>query len=268
MILLIDAGNTNIVFAICKDGEFISKWRIGTDGNRMHDEYASWLLPLFDNMGLSFSDISDCCVSSVVPNINNNIRKLIKDYFNLDAIFVKATDSYIGIDIDLDNPSELGSDRIIDALAVKKYYDFPALVIDFGTATTFNLIDKDGKYIGGAITAGVNLSLDALYMAAAKLPRIEIKKPKAAIGKNTVDAICSGAYFGYIAMIEGLIARFEKELGYNLDVYATGGLADIYSTNIDKIKAVDHELTIKGLLIAYENYKKEKFIEFKDRRAG
>lgn len=252
MLLAIDIGNTNTVFALFKGRDLAQFWRCRTEGARSVDEYAVFLQPLLEMTGISWSDIADVIVSSVVPDADLHIERFANKYFKRTPFFVTA-ENISGLKINLDRPGELGADRIVNALAVKAHYSTPAVVIDFGTATTFDVISRDGTYQGGVIAPGVRLSIEALHSRAAKLPRVGIKKPPAVIGKNTADAMKSGMYWGYIGLIEGIVAQIAAELGEKPCVIATGGLAMLYAESTGIIDHVDEYLTLNGLLRIYQN---------------
>lgn len=233
MLLVIDIGNTNIVFALFEGEAIVKSWRVVTGGG---------------DCKLSQDDaakVTDVIVSSVVPSEDDKLRRYCREHFSCDPLFVEA--KHTGLTIDLDKPEDVGADRLVNAVAVLQEYSAPAIVIDFGTATTFDVITAKGHYAGGAIAPGVNLSLEALERAAAKLPDIEIKRPKSVIGKNTVEAMQSGIYWGYVGLIEGLIDKITDEMGTKPLVIATGGLAPLFAPSIPAIKKVDGELTLKGL---------------------
>lgn len=252
MLLAIDAGNTNVVFALFDGAKVLQSWRCKTDAGRTADEYASWLYPLFESAGLSFAKISSAIIGSVVPDANFNLRRLCEKNFNCPVIMVGPEIVSKTLEIKLSKPEEVGADRIVNAVAVKTHYSSPAIVVDFGTATTFDVVDADGAYCGGVIAPGVNLSMSALHQAAAKLPRVGIKKPETVIGRDTVGAMQSGIYWGYISMIEGMIARISREIGVKPVVIATGGLAPLFADGTDKIETIDEDLTLKGLIAIYQ----------------
>ncbi len=258
MLIAIDAGNTNIVFALYDGQKVLQSWRCKTDAARTADEYASWLYPLFDAAGLRFDGIKSAIISSVVPDANFNLRRLCEKNFNCPVTMVKEDMAALGLVIKLPKPEEVGADRIVNAIAVKTHYKFPAIVVDFGTATTFDVVDNDGAYCGGVIAPGVNLSMNALHQAAAKLPRVGITKPDKVIGRDTVGAMQSGIYWGYIGMIEGVIARVSAEMGCKPFVIATGGLSGLFAQGTDSIDQIDEELTLKGLISIYKQMNKAK----------
>ena len=253
MLLAIDVGNTNIVFALY-DGEAQKKlWRCTTESGRTADEYASWLYPLFNQSGYDFQQIERIIISSVVPEANNHLSRLGRETFG--CVPLVLDQHMIDMVIDVDKPQEVGADRLVNALAVQLEYNVPAIVIDFGTATTFDVINGNGHYMGGVIAPGVNLSVEALYQAAAKLPRINVDPPKNVIGRDTVSAMQSGVYWAYIAMIEGMVERIKNEMGCDAPlVLATGGLAQLFEQGCSVIDKVDQELTLKGLVYIDRNH--------------
>lgn len=253
MLIAIDAGNTNIVFAVYDGQTQKAAWRIRTESGRTSDEYAAWLFPLFMRAGLDFSDIDSAIVSSVVPNENRNLRQLCSKTFLSECIVIGSDFVDLGIPVRLSKPEEVGADRLVNAVAVLEFYQSPAVVIDFGTATTFDVIDASGAYCGGVIAPGVNLSVKALHEAAAKLPKVNIKNPGKVIGTDTVSAMQSGLYWGYVSMIEGVLQRIEHEMGVAPFVVATGGLAPLFAEDNDFIDTVDEDLTLKGLVYIHNN---------------
>ncbi len=254
MLLAIDVGNTNTVFALFEGDALKHFWRCKTEGSRSADEYAVFLNQLFDLVTVSWDDIHDVVISSVVPDTNFNINRLCEKYIQVSPFFVDAQ-SVRGITIDLDQPKEIGADRLVNAVAVKAEYSLPAVVIDFGTATTFDVIDEGGVYRGGVIAPGVRLSIEALSNRAAKLPQINIEMPDNVIGKSTQSAMQSGMYWGYIGVIDTVIARIKDKLKKDITVIATGGLAPLYAQSTQSIDVVDENLIFKGLLEIYKNKK-------------
>ncbi|MCI5059707.1 MAG: type III pantothenate kinase [Alphaproteobacteria bacterium] len=247
MLLTIDIGNTNIVFALYEGGTQKQVWRCQTESSRTSDEYISWLYPLFDQAGYKFDQIERAIISSVVPDANYHLKQLCRNAFKCEARLV--TRDMIDLVVDMNKPEEVGADRLVNSLAVKIHYKTPAIIIDFGTATTFDVIDAQGHYVGGVIAPGVNLSVEALHQAAAKLPRVGVEKPVCVIGKDTVSAMQSGVYWGYIAMIEGMVERIRNEMEEKKClVLATGGLASLFVQGTDVIDEVDSDLTLKGLV--------------------
>jgi type III pantothenate kinase len=253
VLLVIDAGNTNIVFAVHDGEEWRGTWRIATDAQRTSDEYAVWLLSLLQLTGLRREQVHAAAIGTVVPAALYHLRRLCRDWFDVEPLVARA-DLDWGFEIKVDMPAEVGADRLLNTLAGHRKYGGPLAVIDFGTATTFDIADADGAYLGGIIAPGVNLSIEALHRAAARLPRIGIGRPQAVIGRNTVAAMQSGIYWGYVAMIEGLTARVRTEHGADLTVVATGGLAPLVAEGTTIIAHIDPDLTLDGLrLLAARN---------------
>lgn len=258
MLMAIDAGNTNVVFALYDGKKVLHAWRCKTDAGRTADEYASWLYPLFTSAGIQFSAVTGAIISSVVPDANFNLRRLCERNFSCPVTMVKEDMSSLNLTIKLNKPEEVGADRIVNAIAVKAHYSYPAIVVDFGTATTFDVVDAEGAYCGGVIAPGVNLSMSALHQAAAKLPRVDVAKPSSVIGRDTVGAMRSGIYWGYVSMIEGMIARISEEMGAKPFVIATGGLAVLFAEGTDTLQKIDEDLTLKGLIAINEQMTKMK----------
>lgn len=250
MLLAIDEGNTNTVFAVF-DGETLrGQWRITTDAQRTAEEYAVWLGQLMGLDGLSFADISAGIVATVVPQGLRALTELCRRYAGSEPLVV-GPELDLGIEVRVERPDEVGADRLVNTVAAHERYKGPLILIDFGTATTFDAIGANGDYLGGAIAPGVNLSLEALHQAAAMLPRIAVERPKSVIGKGTVAAMESGVYWGYIGLIEGIVARMRAELGEPVVTVATGGLAELFADGTDAIDHVDPDLTVYGLLAIY-----------------
>jgi type III pantothenate kinase len=253
MLLVVDAGNTNIVFAVHDGAEWRGTWRIATDAQRTSDEYAVWLLSLLQLTGIRRDHIEAAVIGTVVPAALYHLRRLCRDWFDVEPLVARATLDW-GFEIKVDNPEEVGADRLLNTLAGHQRYHGPLVVIDFGTATTFDIADADGAYLGGIIAPGINLSIEALHRAAARLPRIGIGRPQSVIGRNTVAAMQSGIYWGYVAMIEGMVARVQHEFGTRLKVIATGGLAALVAEGTTIIEHADPDLTLEGLrLLAARN---------------
>jgi type III pantothenate kinase len=254
MLLAIDAGNTNVVAAVHDGEHWRGQWRIATQPERTGDEYAVWLLTLFQLSGLKPGDITRAALGTVVPPTLYPLRRLCRDRFGIEPLIARAAgDLDWGFAIKTDNPHEVGADRLLNALAAQHRYPTPLMVVDFGTATTFDVVDEDGAYIGGVIAPGVNLALEALHRAAAQLPRVAFSRPQAVIGRSTIPAMQSGAYWGYIGFVEGLVRRIEAEHmgdlpGADMAVIATGGLATLFSGGTSAIRHVDPDLTLNGLL--------------------
>ena len=254
MLLAIDAGNTNIVFAIVKDGEIRTRWRIATDARRTADEYAVWLRQLLELEGYGIDDVTDVIISTVVPRALHNLEVLSSKYFGTDALIAGRGAAEWGITLDVEEPGSVGADRALNAIAAHAIHEGDLIVIDFGTATTFDVVDYNGAYKGGIIAPGINLSLDALVNAAAKLPRIAIEAPEeqGVIGRTTQSQMLIGIYWGYVAMIEGLTARIKAELGRPVTVIATGGLATLFDKHTKAFDAIEPDLTIQGLSLLYD----------------
>jgi type III pantothenate kinase len=246
--LVVDAGNTNIAFAVYTGDLQRGHWRISTDERRTADEYAVWLTQLMQLAGLTPGDIEETVIGSVVPGVTANLRQLCKRYFKGTPLVIGEGRGRVGVPVRLDRPDEVGADRLVNAVAAHERYGGPCIVIDFGTATTFDVIGEDGGYDGGVIAPGIHASLDALYAAAAKLPGVAIEKPPQVIGRATVPAIQSGVFWGYIGLIEGLIARITAEHGGTPTVIATGGLAPMFEAETRDIHHVDPDLTLRGLI--------------------
>ncbi|MDE1883931.1 MAG: type III pantothenate kinase [Rhodospirillales bacterium] len=246
MILVIDAGNTNIVFAVHDGTEWRGKWRLATSAQRTSDEYGVWLEVLLRRAGIAAQDITGTVIGTVVPAALYHLRRLCREWFLTEPLVARASLNW-GFEIKTDSPEGVGADRLLNALAAHVHYQGPLVVVDFGTATTFDVVDETGAYIGGAISPGINLSIEALHQAAARLPRIGIGRPHMVIGRDTVPAMQSGVYWGYIGLIEGLLARIEGEYGAPLKAIATGGLAPLFAEGTSKFTAIDPDLTLEGL---------------------
>jgi type III pantothenate kinase len=247
MLLTIDAGNTNTVFALYEGETRRGQWRISTDGQRTADEYAVWLTNLMALESLEAKDIDAAIMAIVVPQATFDLTRLCTKYFNAEPLIVGPSLD-LGIRIAIAKPEEVGADRLVNAVAAHKFFGGPAIVIDFGTSTNFDIIDADGAYLGGILAPGVNLSLEALHVAAAKLPHIAVEKPATVIGGGTIPAMQSGVYYGYLGLIEGLVARTIAEFGAPMKVIATGGLASLFADGTETIEEVDADLTMRGLL--------------------
>ena len=255
MLLAVDAGNTNVVFALFEEREIRARWRIATDPRRTGDEYAVWLLQLMAIEGIGREAVTRIIVSTVVPRARHNLDVLGEKYFGITPLV--AGEGVVDWDfpIDVDEPRSLGADRAVNAIAAHDAHPGDLIVVDFGTATTFDVVDFNGAYKGGIIAPGINLSLDALVNNTAKLPRIAIEAPKgnlSVIGRNTEEQMQIGAFWGYVAMMEGLIARLRAEIGRPTKVIATGGLALLFDEHTEIFDAVDTDLTLTGLAILAE----------------
>jgi len=251
MLLTIDIGNTNLTLGLYEGDQLGAHWRLATDNNRMPDEYGLQFLGLLQNAGKTLNDIHGISLASVVPPLTARVIQACREYLKQEPLVVD-TGVKTGIKVRYEDPKAVGADRICDAVAVLKFYGGPACVVDFGTATTFNAITKEGEYLGGAITAGVNLAAEGLFTHAAKLPRIDLQRPPSVIGRNTVHAMQSGLLFGYVSMVEGMVARFRSELGSDMKVIATGGMAEIISKETQVVNHIAPWLTLDGLRIIWE----------------
>ncbi len=250
MLLAIDAGNTNIKFALVNDdGSPRTRWRIATDPRRTADEYAMWLIRLIELEGLKRDDVTHVAISTVVPRALYNLQSLATKYFNVEALVAGRSPLEYGIALDVDEPHAVGSDRACNAIAAHALHPGDLIIISFGTATTVDHVDYNGAYKGGIIAPGMNLSLDALVAAAAKLPRIAIEAPvtDSVIGRTTESQMLIGIYWGYVTMIEGLLSRMRAEIGRPVTVIATGGLATLFQQHSHLFDAVDADLTLRGL---------------------
>ena len=251
MLLVIDVGNTNVTLGLFKGDTLGSHWRLATDHARMPDEYGLQFQGLLHNAGHTIKDLKAICLASVVPQLTGRVVQACQEYLEKDP-FIVDVGIRTGIKVRYEDPKAVGADRIADAVAVMYLYGGPACVIDFGTATTFNALTRDGEYLGGAITAGIHLATEALFVRAAKLPRIDLQRPPSIIGRNTVHAMQSGLLFGYVSMVEGMVERFRKELGADMKVIATGGLAAIVAQETDVIQIIAPWLTLEGLRILWD----------------
>lgn len=255
MLLAIDAGNTNIVFALIEEKEIIKVWRVATNVQRTSDEFAVFLKEAITQAGLDKNLVTAAIIGSVVPDVNFELIRLCRNHFGCEPLMVGSREVVAGLEILIDRPEELGADRIINAVAGRETYKGALLIIDFGTATTFDVVDGKGSYCGGVIAPGINLSLRALHMAAAKLPSVAVARPAKVIATSTVPAIQSGIYWGYIGMVEGLIQRMREEFGLPMTVVATGGLASLLASATKMIDRIDADLTLRGLSLIYERNK-------------
>lgn len=251
MLLTIDIGNTNLTLGLYDGEERGPNWRLATDHARMPDEYGLQFLGLLERANCGEDCLTGIVLASVVPQLTGRVVLACREYLKQEPLVVD-TGVKTGIRIRYEDPKAVGADRVADAVAVMKLYGGPACVIDFGTATTFNAVTAEGDYLGGAITAGVNLAAEALYTRAAKLPRMDLQRPPSVIGRNTVHAMQSGLLFGYVSMVEGMVVRFRSELGGNMKVVATGGLAEIVAKETDVIDIIAPWLTLDGLRIIWE----------------
>ncbi len=252
MLLAIDIGNTNITLGLYRENELLQAWRLATDHERMPDEYGLQLLGLLEHADCKGEDLTAAALASVVPPLTGRFLEASSKYLNLEPLVVDAGVK-TGLKIRYEDPKfALGADRVVDAVAVLKLYGGPACVVDFGTATTFDAITSEGEYLGGAIAPGIGIAADALYQRAAKLPRVDIGRPPAAIGRNTVHAMQSGLLYGYVGLVEGMVARFRTELGRDMKVIGTGGLAGLIAKETEVIEILAPWLTLDGLRILWE----------------
>src|ERR687893_1111207 len=258
MLLAIDAGNTNLVFALVEDGVIRARWRIATDPRRTADQYAVWLHQLLELEGFSRGDVDGVIIGTVVPRALHNLEVLASKYFHVEAVVAGQGRAAWPLTLDVDEPHNVGADRALNAIAAHAKHPGDLIVIDFGTAITFDVVDASGAYKGGIIAPGINLSLDALVTAAAKLPRIAIEAPKdnlSVIGRTTEDQMHIGIYWGYVAMMEGLVARMKAEIGRPAKVVATGGLATLFDRHTTIFDEIEPDLTIQGLGLLYRRSK-------------
>jgi type III pantothenate kinase len=251
MLLAIDIGNTNITFGLYEGKELRASWRIRTIHDRMPDEYGILLDQLFRHQGHRPAQVTGVALASVVPPLTPVFEQVCRDYVGQTPLVVDAG-VRTGVRIRYDNPRDVGADRVVDAAAVRALYSVPACVVDFGTATTFDALSAEGDYLGGAIAPGIGIAAQALFERTAKLPRVELTRPPSAIGRNTPHAIQSGLLFGYVGLVEGMVARFRAELGPETTAIATGGLAEVIARETDVVDVVDPWLTLHGLRIVYE----------------
>ena len=247
-LLVVDVGNTNIVLGIYRGDELMHSWRLATARERTADEYGI----LTKQLVHGFNDVLEgAIVCSVVPPLNGAIASMLQQYFGVEAVFVEPGVK-TGIAIHVDNPQEVGADRIVNCVAAFERYGGPTIIVDFGTATTFDVVTADAEYVGGAIAPGLNISAEALFARAARLTRVDIKRPASVIGTNTIVNMQSGIYFGYLGLVDGILARMKRELPAVKKVVATGGLASLFENDSEHIDEIDPELTLKGLKIIYD----------------
>jgi len=251
MILVIDVGNTNIVLGVYRGKQLLHHWRLSTNREATADEYGVMVFNLFQHAGISISQIEGVIVSSVVPPIMHTIETLCKDYIKKTPLIV-GPGVKTGLNIRYENPREVGADRICNAIAAIELYGSPIIVVDFGTATTFDFIDAKGDYLGGAIAPGIGISTEALYNHAAKLPRIDLARPKSTVGRNPVASMQAGIIYGYAGQVDGIVWRMEEEFKVKTKVVATGGLAELIAGESKTIQDVNPMLTLQGLLMVYE----------------
>jgi type III pantothenate kinase len=256
MLLVIDVGNTNTSLGVYDGERLVAHWRLTTARERTIDEYGVHARNLFELAGLDFKAITAVAIASVVPPLNFTLRRMAELYFHRSPLFVDHTTD-TGVPILYDPPSDVGADRIVDAVAALYKYGSPCIIVDFGTATTFDAINARGEYLGGVITPGITISSDALFARTARLPRVEIKRPSSVIGSSTVGSMQSGLYYGYAGLVDGILKRMLEELGQETRVIATGGLAPLIATGSEFIKEIDDTLTLEGLRLVYERQGKK-----------
>src|SRR5580704_8694928 len=253
MLLAIDAGNTNIVFAVHDGKDVRAEWRAVTETTRTADEYAVLLQQLLSLNGLKFDDLDSAIIATVVPAALFDLRLLCRRYLKCEPMVVGDPNLDLGIGVKIDRPEAVGADRLVNTVAAHDRYKGPLIVVDFGTATTLDVVDRDGNYCGGVIAPGINLSLAALHLAAAKLPSIRISRTERVIGTDTVSCMQSGIYWGYIGLVEGLVGRIKTEFGATMRTIATGGLAPLFAGTTEAIETVDPDLTLWGLRLIYRH---------------
>jgi len=250
MLLTIDLGNTNLTLGMYEGETLGPRWRLATDYDRMPDEYGLQIVGLLNHAGRTPADLTGICLASVVPPLTGRVVEACRQYLGQNPLVVD-TGVKTGVRIRYEDPRAVGADRIADAAAVQRLYGCPACVVDFGTATTFDAINAEGDYLGGAIAPGIGIASEALFLHTAKLPRVDLQRPPSAIGRNTVHAMQSGLLFGYVSLVEGMVARFRNELGPETKVIATGGLAEIVARETPVIQIIAPWLTLDGLRIIY-----------------
>jgi type III pantothenate kinase len=251
MLLAIDIGNTNITFGLYEGEKLGPRWRIRTIHEKTPDEYGILMAQLFHHHHRRPEEVSGIAIASVVPPLSQAFQQVSRDYIGMEPLLVDAG-VRTGVRIQYDDPRQVGADRVVDAAAVKALYGVPACVVDFGTGTTFDAVSANGDYLGGAIAPGIGIAAQALFERTAKLPRVELSRPPSPIGRNTPHAMQSGLLFGYVGLVEGMVARFKAELGPETHVVATGGLAEVMAEETDVIDVVDPWLTLHGLRIIYD----------------
>jgi len=251
MLFAIDIGNTNITLGLYAGDKLGPRWRLATNYDRMPDEYGILVVSLFRHAGIDVKEVSAVAMASVVPPLTGTFEQACVQYLGVAPLVVDA-ETNTGVRVRYEDPKQVGADRIVDAAAVQKLYGGPACVVDFGTATTFDAISSEGDYLGGAIAPGIGIAADALFQRTAKLPRVELQRPPSVIGRNTVHSLQSGLFFGYVGLVEGMVARFRSELGPAMKVIGTGGLAELIARETSVIEVLAPWLTLEGLRIIYE----------------
>jgi len=256
MLLAIDVGNTNTVFAIFDNKEKLAEWRCATEQKRTADEYFVWLKALMELAKIKIVEINSLAVSSVVPQVLFNLRVLSNRYFNCRPLVIGKDDCRLPIDVRVEEGTHVGADRLVNTAGANDRYGGNLIIVDFGTATTLDVVDNDGAYIGGTISPGVNTSMRSLHQSAAALPYVDITRPKKVIGINTINCIQSGVFWGYIGLVEGIIKKISHELEREMITIATGGLADLFAQETDFFKYIDHDITLHGLAVIHEYNKR------------
>ncbi len=251
MLLAIDIGNSNVVFGVFEGERLHEHWRVGTDTQITSDEYAMMVKDLFGLGGLGFGQIDGVIISTVVPPLLPVMAAMSRKYFRIEPLVV-TSEIRTGITLKYDNPREIGADRIVNAAAAFRFYGGPIIIVDFGTATTFCAVTGSGEYLGGAIVPGVKISAEALFQRAAKLPRIELAKPRTVIGKDTITAMQAGIIYGYAGLVDGIVSRMKKEFADDARVVATGGLAELVASEAEQVNEIRPNLTLEGLRLLYE----------------
>ena len=252
MLLAVDSSNTNVVFGVFDGTDFVKAFRCANDPKRTADEYIVWLSELMTLNGLDHTKITGTVIGSVVPETEFNLVSLCRRYFDGEPIVIGDPGVELGIQVLIDRPEQAGADRLVNAVEAHRTYGGPLICIDFGTATTSDVVDGDGNYRGGVISPGIRLSLEALYLASAKLPLVEVAPSETVIGKSTVHAMQSGIFWGYVSMIEGMVDRIRREYGEDMKVIGTGGLAELFAERTDVIEHTDRSLTLRGLVEIYQ----------------
>ena len=257
MLLAIDAGNTNIVFAVYDGETQVAQWRLATEAQRTSDEYAVWLTQILSLEGLSFARLDGAIIATVVPAVLFDLRNLCRKYLKTEPLIVGAPDLDLGMKANVERPQSVGADRLCNTVAAHQRYKGAVIVVDFGTATNFDIVGENGDFDGSVIAPGANLSIEALHQAAALLPRVAIHRAQNVIGRDTVASMQSGVYWGYVGLISGLIDRIKKEYGKPMTVVATGGLAHLFRPDIPAIDHIDPDLTIRGLMLIHARNAKQ-----------